>query len=233
MYFFQTRYLFFLLIITITTLLFLRSYVNSALRHNLNNLYYSDLLITGTGSQDRFPGEVLSDIATSRIDLSLSHIQCRIQTLHQYDNHLPTESAFIREVDSTHCLPITFVSTLPVNLPIAFFPSNWPVFQRNNGELEFRRNSAIWGPIYAQKPGHYQVSIEARGLGPEPAQVRVIIGNTREVFHFFNIASTESFILHLSSGINWIELAYTNDAVIDGADRNLRLISVQVSPYDN
>jgi hypothetical protein len=200
------------------------------LRSNLDALYFQNLLLSGTESQNRSPAEVAASIIEANGASPLApHIRCRVETLRRFayresDKHVSSSAV------SDNCLPITLIGTQPAMLPLLQFRSNWPVYIRGQSELEMRRNSSIWGLIYIHNPGRYQVDVEARCLGPEPAQLRLVIGDTSSVLEFGNSSSIESHSVELPSGINWVELSYINDRILDGKDRNLRLMATSIRP---
>ena len=202
----------------------------SLLRSNFDALFFQDLLLSGVESQNRSAGEVAASIIQNSSTYPLApHMRCRIEFLQQFDSDL-SGVATSSTTKSEYCLSVTFVGTQPIALPILQFRSDWPTYQRGHNELEMRRNSSVWGLIYTHKPGRYQVDVEARCLGPEPAQLHLVIGDTSAVLEYGNSSSIESHSVDLPSGINWIEISYINDRIVEGKDRNLRLIAASIRP---
>lgn len=206
-----------------------------SVRYNIDNLYYQSLLFSQENTQirTRTPSDVASSLRQSdayRYSHS-SNVDCRIRSLVNYPDGSFLVPSMLIQGDSRGCRAIVSLGAQPVILPITEFVSSVSVSTLDDMTLQFRRNSSIWGPVYVQKAGFYQFITYTRCIGPQPCQMRITANETSETydFHDTNTLKSKSFRLH--AGINWIELSYINDAVINGQDRNLHLVSAQVVPY--
>lgn len=216
--------------IILIAILIISVHLKPTLQHNLDMLYYETLLFTAIGSSNHSPSEIADRINENPNEAIRPYVECRVEVLRQYADDASPDQKWLH-TDKDTCLSITPIGNQAVVLPITTYASNLPVTLRSNDQLEFRRDSSIWGPIFVRQAGEYRFDIEAYAIGPAPARLRLWVADQSRILDFTENAEIQSLYATLSPGIHWVELSYINDGSLDGIDRNLRLISIEMIPY--
>ena len=134
-------------------------------------------------------------------------------------------------VTDPECPIIVAVGHGPVTLPVQHYTSNHPLFARGRDQLEFRRNSAIWGPIYVRENGVYDIVVQGRAMGCPPAMLELTVDAVTHVLPFGEESEEQIARFDLTSGLRWVTLAFVNDGQCNGRDRNFRLAALSVTPH--
>lgn len=221
-----------LVVLGVAVVIFAVPTAKSAFGHNMDMRYYAHLMFAAEGLPNSDPATVADSLLQRNEQVPSLLTECRVEKLLQYAADPTFESDWLR-ADLEQCQPVTPVGRGEVTFPIVRFSQNRPIVQRSNQQLEFRRNSSLWGPIYVHDPGSYRLMVEARAVGPAPALLDVHVASEEAVLAYGNTTETKSLDLMLPTGVHWIELTYINDGSLHGVDRNLRLVSVRIVPHDD
>jgi len=126
------------------------------------------------------------------------------------------------------CNRVVVVDDQQASLPLASLISNRKVYPQGSGQVEFRKNSSIFGPVYLMRSGFYRVGLRAQCVGPEPARIRLDIDDAVQVFEFCTITGDRFWNVDLEKGLHWFAISFTNDVYEQYGDRNARVKEVWI-----
>ncbi|MEN6521699.1 MAG: carbohydrate-binding domain-containing protein [Armatimonadota bacterium] len=103
--------------------------------------------------------------------------------------------------------------------------------------MAYYANDSHSSNVVIDKPGNYVVTVTARGTMCEGVGAFMDISIDNKVIHTFTVDSPEyrtyHHTCHLNKGTHTVSLAFTNDRVAGGEDRNAFISSVRVGPTES
>jgi len=157
-----------------------------------------------------------------------NEIACYLENLSAYAAYQEGLADLESFASIEDCYHLIMVGETKTDLPLPNLHSNVDLQVRGESELEFRRNGWARMGLVVMSPGLYEISVQARCMGPPPALMDLGIAGDKIRLSYENEPQIHSVEFHFNRGLYWMTIAFVNDLYTGTGDRNFRLIGVWI-----